>query len=190
MRSEVGHHEADIARMRSELSEQSSRTGNLRRQMESQRARITEIDAQTVQLHGELDAMLEQARTLSGQADSIAGQAEALRAKEALCMAQAAEKRVELSALRSGMDGGEERRAAALGERSEARAPGGDCPAGRGKPPGAGAGPGGVRECSQCHQWTYPAYGGPPAENESGGGSGNAADYGTQCHGVSHPAAA
>ena len=37
-------------------------------------------------------------------------------------MAQAAEKRVELSALRSGMDGGEERRAAALGERSEARA--------------------------------------------------------------------
>ena len=66
--------------------------------------------------------MLEQARTLSGQADSIAGQAEALRAKEALCMAQAAEKRVELSALRSGMDGGEERRAAALGERSEARA--------------------------------------------------------------------
>ena len=66
--------------------------------------------------------MLEQARTLSGQADSIAGQAEALRAKEALCMAQAAEKRVELSALRSGMDGGEERRAAAIGERTEARA--------------------------------------------------------------------
>ena len=37
-------------------------------------------------------------------------------------MAQAAEKRVELSALRSGMDGGEERRAAAIGERTEARA--------------------------------------------------------------------
>ena len=122
MHSEVGHHEADIARMRSELSEQSSRTGNLRRQMEGQRARIAEIDAQTEQLHGELGTLLEQARALSGQADSIAGRAEALRGKEALCMAQAADKRAELSALRSGVGSGEERRAAAREERAEARA--------------------------------------------------------------------
>ena len=159
--------------------------------MESQRARITEIDAQTVQLHGGMDAMLEQARTLSGQADSIAGQAEALRAKEALCMAQAAEKQVELSALRSSMDGGEERRAAAIGERTEARAHR-ERTARRAEESRRALAQAreACGECSQCHQWTYPAYGGPPAENESGGGSGNAADYGTQCHGVSHPAAA
>ena len=112
--------------MRSELSEQSSRTGNLRRQMEGQRAHITEIDAQTVQLHGELDAMLEQARTLSGQADGRcrSGRRGRLASQgSAVYGPGCGETGGTLgSAQRYGRRGRETRRAAALGERSEARA--------------------------------------------------------------------
>ena len=116
MQSSIAHHEADLERLRGELTEQDSRTGDLRGQIDAQHARIETIDRECAALQQTLEALLRQAEEASRRVGSIADEAEAMRAKEALCLAQAADARAELSALKTDLQNMEQRRAAAREE--------------------------------------------------------------------------
>ena len=116
MQSSIAHHEADLERLRGELTEQDSRTGDLRGQIDAQHARIETIDRECAALQQTLEALLRQAEEASRRVGSIADEAEAMRAKEALCLAQAADARAELSALKTDLQNMEQRRAVAREE--------------------------------------------------------------------------
>ncbi len=121
MQGSVDHHNMDIERIRRELSEQDNRTGSLQEQMRSQRARINTIDLECTELRKALEELLCQAEETSGQAGCIADEAEALRAKEALCMADASDVRLELSALNTDAQNILERRDSVLEEQRAMR---------------------------------------------------------------------
>lgn len=122
MQSSIDHHKTDVERIYGELSEQDSRSGNLQEQINSQRERIETIDRECTALKLELEELLCQAEEASGRAGDIAAEADALRAKEALCMAAAADVRSELSALKTDGQNIQERRAAVLEEQASALA--------------------------------------------------------------------
>ena len=104
MQSDAAHYKTDIERIRTELLEQDDRTGNLREQMKQQKERIARIDEECDALTAALKGLLAEAEQASSSAGSVADEVETLRAKEAISVAEAAEVRSELSALKTGAE--------------------------------------------------------------------------------------
>ena len=87
----------------------------------SEADRLTEIDAETEKLEREIDEMLAQVRRIAENADTAAQETVALQAKETLELSAASDARVELSALRAGVEGVSERRTTLERDLAEAR---------------------------------------------------------------------
>ncbi len=99
LESAIVHNEENIQRARQELEETDSRAGNLQRQAEEQEARMAEMETAMSALNEVLEGLLAQARTAAETAGGVQGEAEALRAKEAIAVAAAADRRADAAAL-------------------------------------------------------------------------------------------
>ncbi len=99
LESTIAHNEENIRRSRQELEETDSRAGSLQRQAEEQEARVAEIDQSLEALSGALEDLLAQARAAADRAGGAQDEAEALRAKEAIAVAAAADRRADAAAL-------------------------------------------------------------------------------------------
>ncbi len=99
LESTIAHNEENIRRSRQELEETDSRAGSLQRQAEEQEARVAEIDQSLEALSGALEDLLAQARAAADRAGGAQDEAEALRAKEAIAVAAAADRRAAAAAL-------------------------------------------------------------------------------------------
>ena len=111
LRTSVEHNNESIARIRREMEDTENRAGSLQSQVDTQTQRISQIDAESAALERELEELLAQAHELSDTAAGAARTAESLRAEEALLLSAAADRKAELSALRSGLSQIAERRA-------------------------------------------------------------------------------
>ena len=110
LESNIQHSRQSIALLEREMAEQDNRSQTIQEQMEDQRRRIGEIHQRSEALQRELTELLEKARQAALGAGSAAQEAQALRAQEALAVADAADARVEASALRSAMEQMEQRK--------------------------------------------------------------------------------
>ncbi|MBQ1242132.1 MAG: AAA family ATPase, partial [Oscillospiraceae bacterium] len=117
-RSEISHNEENIARVEAELSERSTRAGSLKEQIAAQQARIGELNEKKTEIEALLQTLLLEAAEAAKKSGEAADEVESIRAKEALCVAAAADTRAEVSALEAGIREMEERRVR-LGEESE-----------------------------------------------------------------------
>ena len=99
LESAIVHNEENIQRARQELEETDSRVGNLQRQAEEQEARMAEMETAMSALNEALEGLLAQARTAAETAGGVQDEAEALRAKEAIAVAAAADRRADAAAL-------------------------------------------------------------------------------------------
>jgi len=99
LESGIAHQQENIERARLELEETDSRAGGLETQAAEQEALAEELERRAVELNAALDALLAEARTAAEQAGDEQRQAEALRAKEAICVAAAADARAEAAAI-------------------------------------------------------------------------------------------
>ena len=102
LESAIAHNEENIRRSRQELEETDSRAGSLQRQAQEQEARMAEIDGELASLNGALEELLAQARAAADSAGGVQDEAEALRAKEAIAVAAASDRRAEAAALAAG----------------------------------------------------------------------------------------
>ena len=116
----VEHNGESLRRLEQEMAESESRTGNLQDQMDAKTRRLEEIDRETAALEREIDDLLEQVRRIAESADTAAQETVSLQAKETLALSAAADARVELSALRAGVEGVDQRRAALEHDLAEA----------------------------------------------------------------------
>ena len=117
----MDHNRESLQRLEQEMAESESRTENLQSQMDAKAERLTEIDAETAALEREIDEMLAQVRQIAENADTAAQETVALQAKETLELSAASDARVELSALRAGVEGVSERRTTLECDLAEAR---------------------------------------------------------------------
>ena len=122
LESAIVHNEENIQRARQELEETDSRAGNLQRQAEEQEARMAEIDAALTALNEALEVLLVQARSAAETAGGVQDEAEALRAKEAIAVAAAADRRADAAALAAENSQITERKTAVESERAAAAA--------------------------------------------------------------------
>ena len=121
LRSGVQHHRESIALLERELADHAERSNSIREQMQQQQDHIRDIDSRMALLHGELDDLLQKAKEASEHVGGAEAEVQALRAKEALAVAAAADKKMELSALTAGMEQMEQRKAAIDGELTAAQ---------------------------------------------------------------------
>ena len=119
LRTELSHHQDDAARLEQELSMQGSRADELSAQIAQQQEHMRALSAQGEQAQSELSALLARAQELARSTGEAEDEDRALRAREALCLSAAADRRAELSALRAQTAQMDERRAAIKAETQE-----------------------------------------------------------------------
>lgn len=115
------HNRENIDRIRAEMADTVHRAGDMEAQIAGMQQRIAAIDAESADLEREIDGLLAQARTMTDSAAGAAKTAENLRAEEAIALAEAADKRSALSALRSGIHEVGERMTTVAHDLAEAR---------------------------------------------------------------------
>ena len=115
------HNRENIDRIRAEMADTVHRAGDMEAQIGEMQQRIAVIDAESAALEDEIDRLLAQARTMTDSAAGAAKTAENLRAEETIALAEAADKRSALSALRSGIHEVGERMATLDGDLAAAR---------------------------------------------------------------------
>ena len=115
------HNRENIDRIRAEMADTVHRAGDMEAQIGEMQQRIAVIDAESAALEDEIDRLLAQARTMTDSAAGAAKTAENLRAEEAIALAEAADKRSALSALRSGIHEVGERMTTVAHDLAEAR---------------------------------------------------------------------
>ncbi len=117
----VQHNRENIDRIRAEMADTVHRAGDMEAQIGEMQQRIAAIDEESAALESEIDRLLAQARNMTDSAAGAAKTAENLRAEEAIALAEAADKRSALSALRSGIHEVGERMATLEGDLATAR---------------------------------------------------------------------
>ena len=122
LRSSAQHNQESIDLLEREMADQAQRSSSIQEQMEQQRERINDIDSRMTALNKELDDLLDKAREAAEHAGGAEAEAQALRAKEALAVADAADRKAERSALVAGMEQMNQRKIAINGELESAEA--------------------------------------------------------------------
>ena len=117
----VQHNRENIDRIRAEMADTVHRAGDMEAQIGEMQQRIAAIDEESAALESEIDRLLAQARNMTDSAAGAAKTAENLRAEEAIALAEAADKRSALSALRSGIHEVGERMTTVAHDLAEAR---------------------------------------------------------------------
>ncbi|MBO4853964.1 MAG: chromosome segregation protein SMC [Oscillospiraceae bacterium] len=112
LESGKAHNEESLRRLELEMAESASRTENLEEQIAVKEKRLTEIDDQSRTLEAEVDELLSRVRQIAESTDSATQTAAALQARQTLALGEASEARLTISALRAGVEGMAERRAA------------------------------------------------------------------------------
>lgn len=115
------HNRENIDRIRAEMADTVHRAGDMEAQIAGMQQRIAAIDEESAALESEIDRLLAQARNMTDSAAGAAKTAENLRAEEAIALAEAADKRSALSALRSGIHEVGERMTTVAHDLAEAR---------------------------------------------------------------------
>ena len=115
------HNRENIDRIRAEMADTVHRAGDMEAQIGEMQQRIAAIDEESAALESEIDRLLAQARNMTDSAAGAAKTAENLRAEEAIALAEAADKRSALSALRSGIHEVGERMTTVAHDLAEAR---------------------------------------------------------------------
>ncbi len=117
--TEIAHNDESIRRAEEELRDQNGRATSLAEQIEEKKARIAELDAEAKKLSASIDALTAKAEELARGMGAANDEVESLRGREALARAAAADSRADISAARSSVRGGEERKAQIAVERGE-----------------------------------------------------------------------
>lgn len=110
LQTTLDHNNESLQRLEQEMTESETRTENLREQMEAKAARLQEIDEESAALEAEAEQLLAQVREIVQNAAAADQQAVALQAQETLEVSAAADAKMELSALRAGIESIDERR--------------------------------------------------------------------------------
>ena len=119
LNTEITHNEESIRRAEEELRDQSGRASTMAEQIEEKKAHIAELEARASDLNKALEGLMAKAEELSRGANAANDEVENLRGREALARAAAADSRTEISAARSSVQSGEERKEQIAAEHAE-----------------------------------------------------------------------
>ena len=117
LESTIAHNEENIRRGREELTQTDDRAGSLEAQAAGEEERLAALEKEMSSIDAALKDLLEQARATADEASGAQSDAEGLRAKEALALSAAADRRAEEAAILAENHQIESRRTAAEADR-------------------------------------------------------------------------
>ena len=117
LESTIAHNEENIRRGREELTQTDDRAGSLEAQAAGEEERLAVLEKEMSSIDAALKDLLEQARATADEASGAQSDAEGLRAKEALALSAAADRRAEEAAILAENHQIESRRTAAEADR-------------------------------------------------------------------------
>ncbi|MBQ2738869.1 MAG: AAA family ATPase, partial [Oscillibacter sp.] len=117
LESTIAHNEENIRRGREELTQTDDRAGSLEAQAAGEEERLAALEKELSSIDAALKDLLEQARATADEASGAQSDAEGLRAKEALALSAAADRRAEEAAILAENHQIESRRTAAEADR-------------------------------------------------------------------------